>query len=372
MKILFILPEDINGERRGGVTTSTLILAKYLAKMGNLVNIISRARENAFFRESNCSIFRISKINHKAGISEKILYRVLHQLGKLLPEFAGRIYWSFQVFLFVKEKGPFDIIESPEWCNSALLVSLFTKSKVIVKLHRGWYCYLKDNELPISIDEWLICLLEFLSIIFATALNSPSKYMLNFYKPLVSIYKIIRKERFIEVIPYGIEIEPAKKIRLSHVRERKYLLSVGRIEKAKGSFTLIKSFEQVIARHKDIKLILIGEDTQMFINKRLISYKKYLRSYIYKNHMERNIHLVFKKTRKQLEKYYINCLFFIAPSVGRENFPMVLLEAISYNKAVVGSNTGGIPEIIKDNINGLLFIPNNITDLAKKIELLLE
>ena len=372
MKILFICPEDLKGERRGGVSTSTLILAKHLAKLGNEVYVLSRGDENSFFRQSNYQVYIISDFEFKKNIFLKILCKVLDRgLKKFFPEFVGRIYWALYVFFFVKEKGPFDIIESPEWCNNALFISLFTKSKVVVKLHRGWYCYLKDNDLPISIDEWLICLLEFLSIIFATALTSPSEFMFNYYKPLITIFKKIRKNENIKVIPYGVEIETTRKFKLKYTSKNRYLLSVGRIEKAKGSFTLIKSFEQVIKRYKNIKLILIGEDTQMFVKKKLVNYKEYLKSYIYKNHLEEGILLLPKKTSTQLREYYKNCLFFIAPSVGTENFPMVLLEAVSYNKAVIGSNTGGIPEIIRHKANGLLFSPNNTRDLVRIIELLL-
>ena len=59
MKILLILPEDIKGERCGGVTTSTLILAKYLAKKGNNVSVLSLANKNDYYLRDNYKVFRI-------------------------------------------------------------------------------------------------------------------------------------------------------------------------------------------------------------------------------------------------------------------------------------------------------------------------
>lgn len=370
MRILIIFPEDLKGNRRGGVTTSSTILAKYLAKLNNKVTVLSRASKNEYLFQDGYEVFRVSDLKFKRNIFHKILFRALNKgLKKILPELTGRIFWAIQVFYFVKKAGPFDIIESPEWCNSTLFVSLFSKSKVIVKLHRGWYCYLKDNDLSITIDEWMVCILEFLSIIFASALISPSKYMLSYYKRILIVFKRTINKKIFAIIPYGIEIKPQRKSKKNHF---KYLLSVGRLEKAKGSLVLIKAFQRIAENYQDVKLLLIGEDTEMFIDNQLTSYKGYLKSYINKNHLEKRTSLLSKKSSRQLKEYYSNCLFFIAPSVGRENFPMVLLEAISYNKAVIGSNTGGIPEIVKDGFNGLLFTPNDENDLADKINLLLD
>ena len=43
------------------------------------------------------------------------------------------------------------------------------------------------------------------------------------------------------------------------------------------------------------------------------------------------------------------------------------MDAFKYGKAVIGSATGGIPEVIEDQKNGLLFKQNHSDDLAYKI-----
>ena len=51
-----------------------------------------------------------------------------------------------------------------------------------------------------------------------------------------------------------------------------------------------------------------------------------------------------------------------------ETFGLVLIEAMRGGVAVVGSNAGGVPEIIEPGVSGLLFEPGNAVDLAAKLK----
>jgi len=51
---------------------------------------------------------------------------------------------------------------------------------------------------------------------------------------------------------------------------------------------------------------------------------------------------------------------------------MVILEAMASGTPPVGSTAGGIPEVIVDGVNGLLFKKGNWRDLANKILMLIE
>jgi glycosyltransferase involved in cell wall biosynthesis len=65
-----------------------------------------------------------------------------------------------------------------------------------------------------------------------------------------------------------------------------------------------------------------------------------------------------------------DCTFFVLPSRS-EAMGRVLIEAMACGKAVIGSNVGGIPDVIKDGENGLLFNSGDVDDLAKKMDTLL-
>jgi len=58
----------------------------------------------------------------------------------------------------------------------------------------------------------------------------------------------------------------------------------------------------------------------------------------------------------------------IAPSLWNDTFPGVVFEALSFGKPVIGSRRGGIPEMIRDGVNGVLIEPTDLNAFIKAIE----
>ncbi len=66
-----------------------------------------------------------------------------------------------------------------------------------------------------------------------------------------------------------------------------------------------------------------------------------------------NVHLVGQVKHEDLSKFYQMADVFVCTSRD-EALGLVIPEAMSYRKAIISSNVGGIPEIIDDKINGIL------------------
>ena len=83
-----------------------------------------------------------------------------------------------------------------------------------------------------------------------------------------------------------------------------------------------------------------------------------------------NIKNVGFKKGEELEKLISKARFSICPSELNENCPFSVLESQKLGTPVIGSNIGGIPELIKDGENGKLFEPRNAKQLTDMIEYL--
>ena len=55
-----------------------------------------------------------------------------------------------------------------------------------------------------------------------------------------------------------------------------------------------------------------------------------------------------------------------------ESFPNALLEAMACGCCVVASRVGGVPELVTDQRNGLLFAPGNLDDLVQKLTVVVQ
>jgi len=141
----------------------------------------------------------------------------------------------------------------------------------------------------------------------------------------------------------------------------KNVVCVGRLDPSKGQDVLIHAFRQVVDQVGDAKLILIGAGPK----------RDYLDSLIQNLHLENSIMFVGKVSPedviKNLNKGYIS----VVPS-REEAFGFVVIESMSVGTPVIASSVGGIPEIIRDGVDGCLVPPEDTDALAEKIILLLK
>jgi len=73
------------------------------------------------------------------------------------------------------------------------------------------------------------------------------------------------------------------------------------------------------------------------------------------------------KQGDELKDLVRNAHFVIVPSQWYENNPMTIVESYSLGTPVIGSDLGGIPEIIKEDATGFVFKHDSIESLLNKI-----
>ncbi len=98
--------------------------------------------------------------------------------------------------------------------------------------------------------------------------------------------------------------------------------------------------------------------------------EKYLIQYVKINNLD-DIFVFIKDYKNVFELISISdCV--ILPSISNEDFPNIVLEAMSLGKTVIASNLAGIPEQIDNKKSGFLFDPGNFEQLSKIIYLIIE
>ncbi|MBP1618465.1 MAG: glycosyltransferase [Bacteroidetes bacterium] len=85
----------------------------------------------------------------------------------------------------------------------------------------------------------------------------------------------------------------------------------------------------------------------------------------YTNH--KNIIFLGQQSRTQVEVLLKKMAFSVIPSIWYENNPLSVIESLCLGTPVLGAEIGGIPELIEDGTNGLLFQAGNMDNLKEKI-----
>jgi glycosyltransferase involved in cell wall biosynthesis len=175
------------------------------------------------------------------------------------------------------------------------------------------------------------------------------------------------------IVPNGVDTEffrPGLKneqiLSKYGLEEQSYILFVGRVSPEKGVHILLRAFKQIVNDvPKDFKLVIVGPLTSTFNSAQISSYAKAMMSYAKEKLGERAV-FTGAINRNSLRILYSNAYCFVLPSLA-EAFPMVLLEVMASETPPIGSTAGGIPDIIIDNVNGLLFRKGDWRDLANKL-----
>jgi glycosyltransferase involved in cell wall biosynthesis len=130
-----------------------------------------------------------------------------------------------------------------------------------------------------------------------------------------------------------------------------YLVFFGRVDHRKGLLTLIKAVERL-----PTKLVIVGDGPE----------KRSLERYIAAKAVS-NVSLVGYKSGEELQSIIRRARFCVLPSESNETFGHTILESFACGKPVIASRIGAIPELIKENENGHLFMPGNVEELTSRI-----
>jgi len=138
---------------------------------------------------------------------------------------------------------------------------------------------------------------------------------------------------------------------------------------AKGITILLDAFSKISATSPDYRLVMAIGKAPSWLKSEFQGAWERLQGFIKLHNIENRVTChTFELAAMPL--VYAGADAFVLASQN-ESFGQVYIEAMASGTPVIGTNTGGVPEIITDNVNGFLISPDNASLLAQKIELLL-
>lgn len=186
------------------------------------------------------------------------------------------------------------------------------------------------------------------------------------------------------IIPNGIELSEFSnlvdreklRVRYPHLKDKKIILFLGRLNWKKGLDILVKAFAELIKDRPDVHLLIAGCDEKRYSEKVKKWIRQYGMNYIDYSSENKNYAQEVQVTftgmllGEQKIEAYVGSDIFVLPSYS-ENFGMAVAEALFCGVAVVISNKVGIYKEIRQNKAGVV-VETNTEDLYQGIKLLLD
>lgn len=345
MKILLI---NNNHYRVGGAESVYLNTIEILSQ--NNHNVISLSRKNFNYSETNNdeyfinsseSLFNRFYNNEAAKTIELILKNEKPDIVHIHRIIGGI---TFSILPIIK-KFNIPIVMTIHDFRMLCPVTMFMnkKGEICEKCLGGHYfeCIINNCSPEGYVRSALITLESYLRDFLLPYNKYVDKYIFvsDFSKRKFLEAKPELKEKSFRIYNFN------KKLKFNNIFGN-YFLYFGRISREKGLLTLLKAFQ--ILPHIQLKIVGDGE------LKNLIN-----------NLKSPNVELLGYKSGIELENIISNASFIIVPSECYENNPMSIVESYSLSKPVIGSDIGGITEIIINGETGYLFHPGNSEQLAQ-------
>ncbi|NRD76694.1 glycosyltransferase [Bacillus sp. BRMEA1] len=303
------------------------------------------------------------------GGTEKYVLDLIEQVGRKNCVFVYsevgpglEVFQQTGVKMFqVNMTGPFDV-------NAAKQIKQIIQQENIDVVHAN---FLRENYLAI-LAKWLgahcrVFWTYHVNVPMGLGIRSLNRIMTAFNHKVITVSHFMYEQLLqkgvskskLRLIHNGVE-GPKQAQPMKSLREVPVFSVVGRLREEKGQAFLIESLDFLKKAHPELKweCHLYGDGPQ----------HEELTELVHKLGLENFVQ--FKGFCAEKEIVYLNSDIVIVPSKN-DAFPYVPMEALSFNRVVVGTKIGGIPEIIKHDESGLLVEYGNNEELANTLYRLL-
>lgn len=175
----------------------------------------------------------------------------------------------------------------------------------------------------------------------------------------------VTKDKNCVVIPLGLELEKFLNCQNSKgIFRKKFGINdtmlligiIGRLVPIKNHrmFLDVAKKTKINSPNTKVKFIIVGDG----------ELREEIRDYAYELGLKDDV--IFTGWAKDLVSVYADLDIVVLTSLN-EGTPVSLIEAMAAGKAIVATDIGGVKDLVKTNVNGLLTIPGDIDDFYTKL-----
>ncbi len=343
----------------GGIGTYTWYHARALARLGHQVHVLAGSTSEGpltTHQENGVFVHRF----RSSGPAMR-LFRRLARFGCHWTRLRLENAWSmYQGLKILKRRYTFDVLEMPECGAEGFLVNSLQKVPTVVRFHSPAQLIMPMYD--VSRADMVACsALERRGIGSATALTSCSAFLAGQVRTEMDVRAPVT------VISNGIDLslfDSEPKIDVAGFpRDKLTILFAGRMERRKGIHLCGAIAERILRRH-NVAFVFAGEDLFGYLADVTLPA-------LQKQELQGSAHYLGKLGLKETRSCMRDADILMLPSLW-ENCPYSCLEAMAAGRAIVSSDQGGMPELIRDGSNGLLARCGDAESFAAQIEKLIE
>ncbi len=186
-------------------------------------------------------------------------------------------------------------------------------------------------------------------------------------------------DRKITVVHHGIstdifhpDVKPVNILkRFPELKNRRIIFHPARMGMAKGCDVSIKAMNIVRERFPDALLVMAGTkniiDWELSQEKEIAYFIGLVKMFDLRKHVFINVYSL-----EEMPELYGLAQVCVYPSSVSEPFGLTMLESLSSGKPMIVTESGGMPEVIMDDVNGYVIKIRDYETLASRIHLLLD